>query len=46
MDASALAKKKLGPSEVANLLRPLVREGIELDVEAQYELALAEIMRG
>jgi len=41
-----VTKKKLGPSEVANLLRPLVREGIELNVEARYELALAEIIRG
>ncbi|MEE8104643.1 MAG: HEAT repeat domain-containing protein, partial [Planctomycetota bacterium] len=41
-----VTKKKFGASEVANLLRPLVREGIELNVEARYELALAEIMRG
>lgn len=34
------------PGEIANLLRPLVRDGVSLPAEARYELALAEVMRG
>jgi hypothetical protein len=39
-------KRNRAASEIANLIRPLVREGIQLTPEAEYELALSEIVRG